>query len=535
MLAKNLMTYDVVFVTPSYAPSLDQESIGTLILAKKLELAGYSIRIVRFWEASMKMYDDFKKDICEKILSTHPKIVSFYCRGIEYHIMVDLARELKSFSSNLYILFGGPQAELVGEETLNQFLYVDFVCCGEGENTIVPLVDSILEYKSTLDRIPGLMFRNENGNVIKNQYPTFIPDNYYHDYNYYNLIPKSILLNSQIVTIDVGRGCPFACTFCSTKSFWKQKFRLRNLRDILIEIDYVKNNFGNKIFSFSHDLFTANKYRVIDFCNIIESIGYSIKWTCSSRVDCIDYETIDRMVSSGLVGIYYGIETGSSRIQKLINKNINIQHCIDIVNYSTKKKITVITSFIYGFPEETEEDLEQTFILVHKLMSIGADVQLHSLQFERGTLIFEKYRDCLIFSRDCVPTTFGVDSLMPNIKKNLDLFSVFGDYPSQLRNNIKHLNTLHSICKIYPKSYVALFELLISKGFKYTEIYMLLIFFVKDSLVHFEEARVNMTKSISVFIYETMISKLLNYENCTLKIIFSTSELNILRNCIPYA
>ena len=78
-----------------------------------------------------------------------------------------------------------------------------------------------------------------------------------------------ILEKAKSVQIDVGRGCPFACTFCSTKTFWKRKFRLRSVDNILDEIEYVINTYGITDFDFKHDLFTANKRRVLEFCRAL--------------------------------------------------------------------------------------------------------------------------------------------------------------------------------------------------------------------------------------------------------------------------
>ena len=70
-------SFDIVFVTPSMAPELRQESIGTLILAQKAVESKYKVAIVRFWEANRIDYNTFAIEICERIFSYMPKIVSF--------------------------------------------------------------------------------------------------------------------------------------------------------------------------------------------------------------------------------------------------------------------------------------------------------------------------------------------------------------------------------------------------------------------------------------------------------------------------
>lgn len=506
---------DIVFITPSKFPDMRQESIGTLILAKKAQINRYKTAIVRFWEANQKKYSDFAIEIYNRILEYNPKIVSFYCRGCEYHILIDLAKVIKSKSPEIITIFGGPQAELVAVDTLKYFPYVDYICCGEGENTIIPLLDMLFHKNEVLTEqaISGLVYRNKSGDIIKNKLPDLLPDNYKRDYLYYDLVPNNVIKNSRSVTIDIGRGCPFSCTFCSTKTFWKQKYRIRDLPNTISEIEYIVKQFGNKLFSFSHDLFTVNKNRVLSFCDKILEIGNDIKWTCSARIDCVDEDLIEKMASAGLISIYYGIESGSEKIQKKINKNLCIQRCIDIVKCSLKNKISVTASFIYGFPDETYDDLDKTLELIHQLMTIGADVQLHYLTFEKGSKLYDDYQSELTFSCINQHNKLGFIELSQEIQTHPEIFSTFWDYSSIIRNEMKYLKTFHSIGREYTETYILLISILIQKRMNYTEAYKLIIEIIQDSLSRFEKNNVVINKSICYFLFEKIIFKLSTKSN----------------------
>ena len=499
---------DILFVTPSSSPTLRNESIGTLILSKKAQLAGFSVKILRFWEIENKDYNSFEKEAIDKIINDNPKVVSFYCRGNEYHILIDLAMLIKKKSPNTIVVFGGPQAELAAKDTLHFFKSVDYICCGEGENTIVPLLNLLVNPYAAInkDQIPGLVFRTKTGLIKSNDLPEMLPDNYCRSYMYYDLIPENVLKQSSSVSIDVGRGCPFSCTFCST--FWKQRFRLRNLTDIINEINYVSENYGNKLFSFSHDHFTVSKRRVHNFCQLIKELKNKIQWTCSSRIDCVDFGILEEMANAGLVSIYYGIETGSSKIQEKINKRLNTQTCEEIVNYSIKLGISVTTSFIYGFPEETYDDLDQTLSLIVKLMCSGADVQLHILTFERGSALYEKYKRDLVYKRGVSNDEFGVSELSTSIKSHPSVFSTFFDYQSQLRDEMKYLHTIHNIGREYPHTYTNILIYLHNKGNDYVTIYKLFIEILEDSLERFERKHTKLSKAICYFMLEKLKYKI---------------------------
>ena len=435
---------DITFVVPAFKPKMKEESIGTLILAKKLLLNRYEISIARYWDVEPSPYEDydsFRNAFVAHILSKHSKIVSFYCRCEEYHICIDLASRIKELSPSTKIVFGGPQAELVAKQTIRRFESVDYVCCSEGENTITPLLNWIINKNAELcyaHEIPGLTYRDISGNVIQNQFPDFLPDNYVRPYFYYDLIPKSVWTSTKSVALDVGRGCPFSCTFCSTKTFWKRKYRLRNITNILDEIEYLVNNYGVKQFDFKHDLFTVSKKRILQFCEGLKKLSANIEWGCDSRIGVIDTEMIDAMVDSGLTNIFFGIESGSNEMQRIINKRLNLEEADKIVRYSLSKGLKVTTSFIYGFPEETDETVSETMKLAVRFQNYGANVLTNMCHITNGTEMFEKYQDKLIFSEktsfnQCI---IGLVQLRTLILENLHMFANFCDYPNPLRQEL---------------------------------------------------------------------------------------------------
>lgn len=439
---------DITFVVPAFKPKMKEESIGTLILAKKLLINGHKVSIARYWDVKVSPiddYDSFREQFVSRILSKHPKIVSFYCRCEEYHVCIDLAAYIKRMCPCIKIVFGGPQAELVAKETIRTCGDVDYVCCSEGENTIVPLLHWIIDENAVLDfadQIPGLTYRNSLGEVIQNRFPEFLPDNYTRPFVYYDLVPDEVWAHTKSVAIDVGRGCPFACTFCSTKTFWKRKYRLRNISNILEEIEYLIKNHGIKAFDFKHDLFTVDKARILQFCEGLNKLNTEIEWGCDSRIGAIDTEMIDRMVDSGLTNIFFGIESGSNEMQRIINKRLRLDEADRIVRYCLNKGLKVTTSFIYGFPEETDSMASESMQLAVRFQNYGSNVLTNMCHITNGTELFEKCRERLYFSEQ---TSFnqciiGLSQLRQLIAENLFMFANFCDYPNPLRQELSYFD-----------------------------------------------------------------------------------------------
>ena len=439
------MNVDILFVVPSRKHKVKEESIGSLILAKKAQLAGYKVKIVRYWDVDAQPdinYEKFSKAIIQHIISQKPSIVSFYCRCEEYHICIDLARQIKLQNLNIIISFGGPQAELVAKQTLEKFSYIDYVCCSEGENTIIPFLNSTLKNnKGDIQSLKGLTYRN-NHEIYQNVFPDFLDDDYVRDFNYYDLIPKDIIYKSDSMPIDVGRGCPFSCTFCSTKNFWKQKFRLRNIKNTIDEIEYVITNYDIKKFDFKHDLFTVNKRRIIEFCTELENRELDINWSCDSRIDTIDKETIDVMVKHGLYQIFFGVETGSYRMQQVINKRLDLTKCEEIVKYCIDKGLKVTTSFIYGFPDETESDLDATLKMIVKFQNYGCTVLTNLCHILNGTELYYMHRNNLRLTRNTAfnDSIIAFNYLFDLISQHQDIFASFCDLPTNLREEMKYID-----------------------------------------------------------------------------------------------
>lgn len=453
------MNTDILFVVPATRPRMKEESMGTLILAKKASMEGFNVKIARYWDVESNPktdYNKFSEEFVDFLLCQSPAIVSFYCRCEEYHICIDISCKIKQKSPYTYIAFGGPQAELVAKDTLQNFPFVDFVCCSEGENTIIPFLKCVLRKDETLQpvSVDGLTYRDINGMVCQNKYPNFLPDNYARSYYYYDLIPKEVFINTKRMQIDVGRGCPFSCTYCSTKTFWKRKFRLRNLKNIVDEMHYVQMHWGIDTFDFMHDLFTVNRRRVLEFCEEISKRKMKVKWGCDSRIDTIDFELIDKMQEQGMYQIFFGIETGSERMQAIVNKHLSLQKCDDIVKYCISKGLEVTTSFIYGFPDENEEDLEATIKMAVRFQNYGCMVLTNLCHIMNGTELYKNYKGSLIITKDtaynsCIP---AFNELYPMISEHKEMFSNFCDYPNSLRDEMKYLDAFRYTL-FYAKKY----------------------------------------------------------------------------------
>ncbi|WP_066498928.1 B12-binding domain-containing radical SAM protein [Abyssisolibacter fermentans] len=445
----------VVFVNAVSKFKYGDLYIGSLILAKILKKNGYEVEIVDFaylhniGELDSDVFENGNTaELSEYLINKKADIISFYTMANSYHLSIDMAEYIRSNAPDIKLLFGGPQASVAAYDLMNTFPFIDLIGIGEGENSIVDIMKAF-EGEKDFSKIKGICYR-KGTEIITNEENGLIQDLDTLPEIDYELIPYMDKMKS--LPIEVGRGCPFGCKYCSSKSFWKQKFRLKSNDRIISEIKSLMKEYNITHFSFIHDLFTANKKRIIEFCNKIIEEELKIKWACSARIDTLDNEIIEMLVRAGCTGIYIGVETGSSRMQKFINKNLKINDDFyNKIKLLTKNKIQVTASFIYGLPNEELEDLKETFKVIKNLRDMNVHtVQLHMFSILRGTEFYNEYSHDMSFDDNLVSDiTYGA-----NMKRNTELITKYPNLFSHFYILNKSLVKKYPYCDMFMNHYI---------------------------------------------------------------------------------
>jgi len=316
-----------------------------------------------------------------------------------YPLTVRLAEEVKRLNPKATVILGGPQASVVDTATMRTVCSVDLVVRGEADKAL-PAVLKILangEPDKQLAAIPGITFRR-GGEVVRNPNGPVIEDLDLLPMPAYDLDPG--LRNRGGVHLEIGRGCPFACTFCSTNDFFRRNFRLKSPGRMIAEMKQVQDTYGHSYFSLVHDMYTVDHKRVEAFCAALEESGNGFTWGCSARTDCIDDNLIALMAHAGCRGIFFGIETGSARLQRVIKKNLDLGEAWERIESASRHGISTAVALITGFPDETRDDLRDTIhFFVEALRFDNAEPQLSLLAPLAATPIYEEYRDRLVYDQ----------------------------------------------------------------------------------------------------------------------------------------
>ena len=309
-----------------------------------------------------------------------------------YKYLIKIADIINGFHPKCKILAGGSAAMSVPEILLKNSK-VDVVCTGEGEITIVDLLEAFQHEENTdLSQIKGIAYKDSDNGIIINEPKTFISDlDTQSDLPAYDLLPMDIYLAHSIIgpgrdtDFISGRGCPFHCTFCYQP--WGHKNRHHSAEFVKEAILYLKEKYQINFVTFQDDLFIANRKRLYEFCELRNKYFPDIYWSCTGRANICDEDLIKTVRESGCTLISYGFESGSPRMLKSMRKKITLKQMERVVRLNRKYGLPIPVSFILGMPGEDKQSCDETV-----KFCIKNNLKLDSLMYATpypGTPLFD--------------------------------------------------------------------------------------------------------------------------------------------------
>ena len=378
----------VALINPAQHDRYAQPPMGLALIAAVLEKEGYQVIVLDANALGLRPEETppFVADA---------SVVGLTAMTPTIGAAISIARYLKQANPSSTLILGGPHATLLPDETLASTSEIDVIVRGEGEKTIIKLLEA-LEHQQALDSMPGISYRKD-GRVINNPPMSASVDMDSLPFLAYHLLPWQKYKPHPphgrahpFAAIITSRGCPYQCSYCS-KPIFGSKFRAQTPERVVEEIVYYKERFGIKEIAFYDDVFTLDKKRAYAIADKIMKEGVKIHWTCETRVNLVDKDLLYHIKKAGCYAIAYGIESASQDMLDMLNKDITLEQVEEAVRMTQEAGLQTIGYFMLGSPGESPETIDKTIQFAKRL-------KLDFAQFSTttpfpGTRLYERYLD----------------------------------------------------------------------------------------------------------------------------------------------
>ncbi len=335
--------------------------LGLAYLAGILRREGVEVRIL---DLLMARYSPgmLRRELGE----FRPDFVGATCSTINSKAASRVLRLSKEFDPGLVTLIGGPHASFVAPELIDKAPWIDAVVVGEGDQTVVDLVQT-LSRGGDMAAVAGIAFRRDGRAVVNAPRPR-IKDLDSLPLPARDLLPLSKYRALKVpCTVITSRGCPFGCIFCSAPRMFGRGVRYRDPGLVVDEIEMIHRELGFGEINIVDDTFTVREPHVQAICQGIRDRGLKITWSVYSRVDTISPQVLQTMKEAGCNWVCFGLESGSQKILDTIKKGITTAKSREAIRMATESGLNVLASFILGLPGEDPKTAGQTVALAREL------------------------------------------------------------------------------------------------------------------------------------------------------------------------
>jgi anaerobic magnesium-protoporphyrin IX monomethyl ester cyclase len=376
-----------LFIYPdlgSFLPPHFQHGIGFLSAALKRD--GHQTRLFYLSELWPR------EKIVEETRAFGPGLICLSGTSHQYRYLEKIADWLKQAFPQVPVACGGVHAMLASEDVIAH-PSIEIVCRGEGEGALVDLARA-LEQGKPFHNIPNLWVKH-NGEVSRNPLRPLVED-----LDGMPFSDREIFDHQQILDQDggrlsllVGRGCPYACTYCANQAkreLFKglgKYVRLRSVDNLLSEIEICAEKYRVKSLDFNDDIFTLNKKWMDEFFEKYPK-RFSFPFRVNIHVGMVDLETFEKLKQVGCEMVRIGVESGSGRVRReIMKRESSDQEIAQSFKWAEQAGVKTWSFNMVGLPGEAAEDALATYNLNRSLFPDHMQVSVFNPY--PGTKLFE--------------------------------------------------------------------------------------------------------------------------------------------------
>jgi radical SAM superfamily enzyme YgiQ (UPF0313 family) len=337
--------------------------LGLAYVAKALQAAGHDVRVIDLCFSA-----DFQGDVLQALGDFSPDVIGVSLRNLDnltYPTSVSYLTDLEETvtvvrrQTAVPVVIGGSGFS-VAPLALMRRVPADFGVVGEGEESMVRVVEC-LRHGTSPQEIPGVLIKGED---------RFIPPRPLASFN----VPERGLLDNQrylqeggMANLQTKRGCPFSCIYCTYPLLEGKRVRIREVADVVREIQGLQTDQGADYIYFVDDIFNYPPDFTEALCREMIASGVRVGWTAFVNPRFLTAEITQWMAKAGCRGVELGVDAGSLKMLKAYGKGFEVQDITRACQHCRDVGLNFALYLLLGGPGEDEGTLQETFALMDRL------------------------------------------------------------------------------------------------------------------------------------------------------------------------
>lgn len=381
---------------------MSPEHLGVAYMASVLREVGFTAEI-----REVEHGPEHWAEAVEQVAAFDPALVCFTLMSLNVASCVEFCKVLKDRLPGVMVACGGPAGTFAGLDVLRNVPQADLVAVGEGEPTILDLVQRLALGEGLAD-CPGICYRDAEGRLRQNPTRPLV----------HNLDALPYPARDQLrmhgdkleyVRVSTSRGCVANCAFCSAPHLKNRvqagkAWRGRSPEHIVDEVAQLVHRHRFRTFDFVDSTFEdpdggrVGKKRVSAIANGILDRGLDIYYNVCMRAENWrdtpeDHAVLDLMVKSGLEKVNVGIESGVEEELRLWDKRATVQDNVTVIRMLREHGIYLAMGFIPFHPFATVETLVENAAFLRDNAGHNLRRMTERLEIYPGTAIVRRLRD----------------------------------------------------------------------------------------------------------------------------------------------
>lgn len=297
----------------------------------------------------------------QRIIKTNPDVVGYTAFTNEIKPAAYVAQKVKNQLPDVLNIIGGVHVTAIPERTMEEFPMFDIGVIGEGEETLLDIVNTVSE-KNELIGIGGTIFRTKTGELKRGSVRQRILNQDKLPMPAWDLLPPA-----KTYYIQSMRGCPLNCVFCMNPN--GRVARKRSVELVMEELQHIIEKFKPQTISFGDELFSVDMPRTKALLDAMTEakIGNRVDWDVQTHVRFVDDELFQKFKQANVARVEMGIETGDEIALKKMGKGTDLEMIETAFQLAVKHKVPFGTFFLIGQPNETVKSIISTIRLAVKM------------------------------------------------------------------------------------------------------------------------------------------------------------------------